>query len=93
VTWFEEQRSLTALLLAIRDARGDLPDLPFTPPCHHMRPHETRAITTRDALIDYTIFQMNGWERAGYCWHYVPAFLHEWFGCGPSQTFFQQASA
>lgn len=100
--WLEEQRVLMALVRAIRQEGrgGEWPahmlispedatvGLPFTPPCRHLQPHTTRACETEEALINYLVFKQLGWERAGYCWHYVPAFLHEWFGCGPDQELF-----
>jgi hypothetical protein len=47
-----------------------------------------RPIETEEALVSYLTFKQLGWESAGYCWGYVPSFLHEWFGCGPDQDLF-----
>lgn len=68
-------------------------ELPFTPPCNHVSPHRTRAVETEDDLVNYLVFKQSGWDGAGYCWHYVPAFLHEWYGCGPDQELFVKAAA
>lgn len=68
-------------------------ELPLTPPCRHLTPHRTRTVETEEALASYLVFKNSGWEAAGYCWHYVPAFLHEWYGCGPDQELFTKAAS
>ena len=98
MSWIEEQRALMAMLRLVgvlRGASGPFPgwilvtpgdvetELPFTPRCRHLNPHAARPIETEEALVNYLVFKQLGWEQAGYCWSYVPAFLHEWFGCGP----------
>jgi hypothetical protein len=103
--WLREHRAILGLVRAMRQAGTDaefppwmivtpddvLVDLPYTPPCRHLKPHTTRPVETEEALANYLTFKQLGWERAGYCWHYVPAFLHEWFGCGPDQELFIRA--
>lgn len=88
-SWFEKHSAIVREEIE----RAGWPELPITPPCKHMEPHRPRPLETDEDLVRYMVFRACGWESAGYCWSYVPAFLHEWFGCGPDQELFKPKAA